>query len=164
MRSWAHVVLLITLGGCATVPPLDLEGVDRALTPVQATARPGEVRGQRVLWGGVIVGARNLTDGTELEVLAYPLTGAGKPDRNADPSRRFLLAHSGYLEPVDYAPGRLVTAVGRVAGTREGKVGETPYTYPVLSADQLHLWPPEAARRTDPSVHFGVGIGVIFGR
>lgn len=97
-------------------------------------------------------------------MLAYPLTRTGKPDRNRDPIRRFLLIHPGYLEPVDYAPGRMVSAVGEVTGTREGSVGETPYTYPVLAAARLHLWPPEATRRADPSVQFGVGIGVIFGR
>lgn len=165
MRTFfLSVVAIAAVTGCATTPPLDLTGVDREVTPVQAMAQPGEARGQRVLWGGVIVGSRNLTSGTELEVLAYPLTSAGKPDRNADPTRRFLLTHAGYLEPVDYGPGRLVSAVGKVAGAREGKVGETPYTYPLLEAEQVHLWPRESARRTDPSVHFGVGVGVIFGR
>jgi outer membrane lipoprotein len=161
VRALAFQLLLVTaLSGCATAPPLDTTGVDREVTPVTAMAYPGQARGQRVLWGGVIVSSRNLADGTELEVLAYPLTDAGEPDRTAEPSRRFLIAHSGYLEPVDYGPGRLVTAVGQVTGTRAGKVGETPYTYPVLAAEQLHLWPPQA-RRTDPAVHFGVGI--IFG-
>lgn len=158
------VFLIAAASGCATTPPLDIAGVDRDVTPLQATTRPAEARGQRVLWGGVIVASRNLASGTELEVLAYPLTTAGKPDRNADPTRRFLLSHAGYLEPVDYGPGRLVSAVGTVAGTRDGKVGETPYTYPLLEAEQVHLWPREPARRTDPAVRFGIGVGVIFGR
>lgn len=165
MRTLRFVPILIAaLAACATTPPLDLAGVNRELTPAEAQAHPQEAQGQRVLWGGVIVGARNLAKGSELEVLGYPLTSSGKPDRNADPLRRFLITYPGYLEPVDYAPGRLVSAVGQVSGTREGAVGEMPYTYPVLATEQLHLWPPEAARRTDPAVRFGVGIGVIFGR
>jgi outer membrane lipoprotein len=165
VRKLLELLAVVTLmSACATAPPLDVSGIDRDLTTVEALARPEAARGRRVLWGGVIVGSRNLATGTELEVLSYPLTRAGKPDRNRDPLRRFILVSPGYLEPVDYAPGRLISAVGQLRGMREGSVGETPYTYPVLAAEQVHLWPPEAARRTDPSVHFGVGIGVIFGR
>jgi len=102
---------------------------------------------------------RNLEQGTRLEVLSYPLDSRGRPEQDASPKGRFLLQREGYLEPVDYAPGRLITAVGAVTGVEEGKVGDAPYRYPLMQAEQLHLWPkPESYRRQTPQVHFGIGV------
>lgn len=155
---------IVGLVACATGPDLDLTGVDRTLTPARAAADIKAARNQRVLWGGVLVQARNLKDATQLEVLGYPVDGKGKPKRNEPPQHRFLATHKGYLETADYAPGRMVTVVGTVTGTEEGKVGEARYVYPVVAAEQVYLWPREEERRgsTDPQIHFGVG--VIFGR
>lgn len=152
------------LGACASTPKFDLEGVNRELTPARAAANIDTARNQRALWGGVIVASRNLKEATQLEVLGYPLGRNNRPQQDESPQHRFLVTHPGYLETADYAAGRLLTAVGTVAETQEGKVGEARYVYPVLKASQLHLWPRETspARSSEPQIHFGVG--VIFGR
>lgn len=156
-------IVALALSGCASAPKFDLTDVNRELTPARAAANIDAVRNQRVLWGGVIVASRNLKDATQLEVLGYPLGRDGKPKRDDAPQHRFLITQSGYLETADYAEGRLVSAVGTVTGTEEGKVGEARYVYPVLNAAQLHLWPRETySRPSEPQIHFGVG--VIFGR
>jgi len=148
------------LVGCATSPPFPLEGTDLSLTPIEAVQRPEALRGQRVVWGGMIVANHNLESATELEVLAYPLDHAARPKLNARPLRRFLISYPGYLESVDYAPGRLVTAIGSFERLRPGKVGKTSYDYPVLAAGRLHLWPRNYGA-ADSGVRFGVGVGVI---
>ena len=151
------------LGACAGTPTLDLDGVNRDLTPARAAANIDAVRGQRALWGGVIVASRNLKDATQIEVLGYPLNRNAEPKRNDPPQHRFLVMQPGYLETADYTEGRLISAVGTVTGTQDGKVGEAGYVYPVLNASQLHLWPRETqTRSSEPRIHFGVG--VIFGR
>ncbi len=159
----AITFLTVLLGGCATTPPIDLSSVDKTLTPDRAIADVESARGHRVAWGGVIVNLRNLKDTTEIEVLGYPLASDARPDLGAPPQRRFLLIREGYLETADYRNGRLVSGAGTVTGTRNGKVGDAPYVYPVLQAEQAHLWPLDEERR-NPNVNFGIGIGVIFGR
>ncbi|MGH8501457.1 MAG: Slp family lipoprotein, partial [Gammaproteobacteria bacterium] len=57
--------------------------------------------------------------------------------------------------------GRLVTIKGVLSETQDGAIGEADYTYPVVRAEQIYLWPEEAARR-DSGINFGVGIGILF--
>lgn len=156
-RSGMLLTLTALLGACAGTPAFDTAGVDRALTPVMAAADTS-ARGRRVQWGGVIVAARNLSDRTQLEVLAYPLTGGGAPDPKREALGRFLLQRPGYLETVDFAPGRAVTAVGAVQETRRLRIDESEHTVPVLNAEQLRLWPRDYD--SEPQLHFGIGISI----
>jgi outer membrane lipoprotein len=156
------LVLLVTLlAACTTTPPIDISNADPTLTPDRALADIELARGRHVAWGGTVVSLRNLKDATEIEVLGYPLENDARPDTGAAPQHRFLLVREGYLEAADYRSGRLVSAAGTIAETREGRVGEATYIYPVLRADQVYLWPVYEERR-GPNVQFG--IGVIFGR
>lgn len=156
--------LALVLAACATTPPIDMTGIDPTLTPDKALSNIDAARGQRVAWGGAIVNTKNLKDVTEIEVLGYPLAKDGRPDLRAAPQHRFLLVRQGYLEAADYRNGRLVSAVGTVTGTRNGMVGEAPYVYPVLQANEIYLWPLEETRSNNSGVNFGIGVGVIFGR
>ncbi|MFL6624193.1 MAG: Slp family lipoprotein [Sulfurifustis sp.] len=156
------VVLLLT--ACATTPPIETAGTDKNLTPDRALANIDAARGQRAAWGGMIVNTKNLKDATEIEVLGLPLAKDTRPDRDGNPQHRFLLIRAGYLEPSDYRNGRLVSAVGTVEGMRNGQVGEAAYTYPVLRAEQIYLWPSGEDTGRNSNINFGIGVGVIFGR
>jgi len=109
-----------------------------------------------VLWGGVIIGAENLSDHTDLNVLFFPLDKSQRPDMDKPPHNRFIARYKGYLESMVYAPGREVTILGSVQGIEDGKIGDAPYRFPVLKADKIHLWP----MGQDSKVRFGVGIGI----
>lgn len=159
MRTWISLLFVFFLSACASGPTFDTAGVDATLTPRAAAASSSASTGRRVQWGGVIVATRNLREQTQIEVLAYPLERDGEPDTRGAPLGRFLLLQQGYLEPVDYAAGRQVTAVGTIARIEKGRVGEADYLYPVVNASQLHLWPKqEPYQRRDPNVHFGIGV------
>lgn len=145
------------LSGCALGPQFDTRQVDSTLTPANAIARGAAATGAEVLWGGVIVQSTNLREATQLEVLGYPLDDVQRPDRDDAAQGRFLVLRAGYLESVDFAPGRMVTVIGRLAQPRSGQIGAARYTYPVVEARGLHLWP-EAGARSEPSVHFGIGV------
>ncbi len=157
-RYFLLLIPLLLLGACASGPTFNTGGVDRALTPQGVAADPQPARGKYVLWGGVILTTTNLKNSTRVEVLAYPLDTDRRPQRDRDPLGRFILEQAGFLEPASYAEGRLITTVGKLAGTRPGRVDASDYTYPVIDARQVHLWPRDRGYRGS-NVHFGVGVG-----
>lgn len=153
------LLFALLLSACASGPRFPTEGVDLALTPQQATAEAAAMRGKEVLWGGMIINSTNFESQSRLEVLAYPLDSTQYPQTDSRPLGRFLMLKEGYLETVDFAPGRLVTVAGQLEGIQNGKVGETSYTYPLVRGQDLYLWP--RGGKSEPRVHFGVG--VVFG-
>lgn len=160
IRLTTLFAIALLLGGCATGPRYDTANVNHALTPAQAS-RVEAMLGQSVLWGGMIVNGINLQDKTQIEVVGYPLSRAQKPAINDPPQGRFLIMAPGYLETAQYAPGRLITVRGEIKEQKQGMIGESGYTYPVVVTDQVYLWPREEPVSTEPRLHFG--IGVIFG-
>jgi outer membrane lipoprotein len=161
--SWRFMVsflLLMLVSACAS-SPVALDG-DAVTTIGPAHVLEGRgAPGDRVIWGGEIVSVRNLADYTEISVVSYPLDGADRPRINAEPGVRFILHQDGFLEPVKYGPGRFVTAIGNIGGTRQVPVDEYVLTQPILKADRIHLWPADTTRwpgRTRFSI--GVGIGL----
>lgn len=159
MKPLVCLLTLLLLTACAAGPRFKTEGVATGLVPGEAARQGDGAIGRRVLWGGVIVASTNLKEATQMEVLAYPLDGSQAPRTDEAPLGRFLIIEPGYLETADYAPGRSVTLVGPVTGSRQGRIGESDYTYPVVDPERIHLWPPESARRTtEPRFHFGVGV------
>jgi len=156
MKRTLLVMLVLLLAGCASGPDFPTQDVNLQLRPEQA-ATPA-MAGQRVLWGGLIIATHNLQDRTELEVLAYPLDNRQRPDAAEKPLGRFLAEQPGYLEPVDYAAGRLVTLTGTVGEARAGKIQDTDYVYPVVAITAIHLWPEAGAQDTEPQMHFGIGV------
>jgi outer membrane lipoprotein len=161
MRFFTSLPLLLLLSlltGCSTAPKV-AENAERGITPTQATLNEATQQDRPLQWGGVIVETRNLADATELQILAYPLMSSGQPDVTEPPTGRFIARRSGYLESVDYRKGRQVTATGQLTEKRAGQVGEADYTFPVLLADELVLWPEQSERQRSPRVNFGLGVG-----
>ena len=117
------------------------------------------VNDSEVLWGGIILKTSNQAEQTQIELMAYPLDGRQRPRPHRDAHGRFLINHSGYLDPVDFAPGRAVTVSGSVSEIVVGLVGEAEYTYPTLQAKQLHLWN-QRTTVSRPAFSFGIGIGI----
>ncbi|NKI34665.1 hypothetical protein HFP89_05755 [Wenzhouxiangella sp. XN79A] len=157
IRSLRAAMLLAAwlLAGCASSPFSDA-GYVPALGP--ADALRGDVAlGQRMLWGGRIVGIANSAEATEIEVLALPLDRSDRPRASAEGGVRFVVRRAGFLEPVNYAPGRLVTVLGRFDGIVERPVGEFLIDQPVLDARRIELWPVNDNR---PRTSVGIGIGV----
>jgi outer membrane lipoprotein len=156
-------VLLLTIAalvGCAAGPRLDITGVASGLTPSRAAAEVGEWRGNRVLWGGVIVASRNRARTSEIEVLAYPLDSSQRPKTRGESQGRFLAVVSGYVETADYGAGRALTMRGTLSGVERRYVGEVGYDLPVVDVEQLHLWPKHAQQEWSPQFHIGIGIGL----
>ena len=160
MGARARVGLLaaaLLLGACAS-PPIETDVVADARRPDAVAAAPGSATGQ-VLWGGVIVETRNVGEDSEIEVLAYPLDRRQRPMTGRPSEGRFLVVADGYVESVDYAPGRLLTVLGALDGVVEGRIGETRRDFPRVRSGTLHLWRPGEPGAA-PRFSVGIGLGL----
>jgi outer membrane lipoprotein len=161
-RTSAHVSLLLAgllLTACANAPRFNLSGVDNTLTPAGAVLDMAQAGDRVVHWGGSIIETTNLKDSTRIEVLAYPMDRNGLPDLSDPAQGRFTLLQAGYLESADYAPGRLVSVVGKLTQTQTSRIGGAQAVFPVVQAEQLYLWPPDA-QHPRTQFHFGLGVGI----
>jgi outer membrane lipoprotein len=147
MRAIILVAAAAFLGaGCATTPfPEELtRSVNRALTLKELRAQPKAHIGARVILGGDIVATVPKPGETEIEVLSRRLGGGDVPERGDRTDGRFLVRTREFLDPAVYARGRRLTVRGTVAGVEDRRVGELPYSYPVINAERIKLWPAEA--------------------
>ena len=141
--------------------PLDTSLVDSDVVPIQAIDGYQGLRGRTVQWGGLIIEISNKEKNTHLQVLSYPLRSDGNPDEYKSPTGRYLINYPEFLEPLEYAPGRYVTAVGTIESLAAEKIGESHQKLPVLKSGQIHLWSKNRYRNSPSSrVGFGVRIGL----
>lgn len=157
MKTSLLIVFLCVLTACATAPKLNLQNIDKTVMPQNVVDDVEVHKSKKILWGGAIVRSQNLSQNTLIEILAYPLSSNLKPKIKAKPMRRFLAEFPGYLETVDFSPGRLITITGTVNGLQSGSIGEASYIYPFVKIDEKHLWSIESAE-SESNVHFGFGI------
>jgi len=133
---------LFSLTGCAPVISKQLrEQVAKELTLSVVAKDPEAYKGKTVLWSGVIISSVNLKEGTMIEVLQKPADMQGKPKDVDESEGRFLALYPGYLDVAIYNGGRKVTVAGEVEGKKIQRLGEIDYTYPLISAKEIHLWP-----------------------
>lgn len=154
------LVLTLLAIGCARSPVLDADVEVADIGPAQVLEGHG-TPGQRVVWGGRIVAIESLADRTELTIASYPLDRGHRPRINREAGVRFILVESGFLEPIDYAPGRFVTVLGSLGETEERATGEYLHFHPVLYAERIHLWPADPEEwQPQRRINLGVGVGV----
>ncbi len=163
MRTWVAVLILMPiLAGCAAVGPLAEETASREPSPAAVAESASVPDGREMLWGGRIVGVSNEAETTRLEVLAYPLERDQRPDVYDRPAQgRFVVTYPGFLDPVDYAPGRVVTVRGPVVDIVHGRVGDAQYAWPQMRAEELHRWPRDPDPYRNPP-RFEVRAGILF--
>jgi outer membrane lipoprotein len=135
-------VLLMLLSACASPVPQAIRVAPPDAPSLAAVrAAPGEHLGQQVRWGGTLIATDNRENTTWLTMLGRPLGSSGRPDWSDESDGRFIAIVPEFLDPKLYAPDRRLTVTGTLLRTEAGKVGEHPYTYPVVAADAWYLWP-----------------------
>jgi len=138
MLAWAGAILLVA--GCSPFSKAVLQQVDERATFAEVLRDPDRFMGKKVLWGGVIAGTTNTQAGTLIKVRQADLDFETRP-KDLDTSQgRFLVKYDGFLDPAIYASGREITVIGEVVGKEAIPLGETHYTYPVIRAEEMHLW------------------------
>jgi outer membrane lipoprotein len=141
MKQFLLVLVILGLAGCSTIPEsIQLEDETNLLSYQQVSAGPEQAAGNKVRWGGVIARVDNLKQNTRLEMLYYPLKGYGRPITSDESAGRFRVYIDGFLDPMVYKTGRLLTVIGEVGGSESGTVGEHEYVFPVINASGYHMW------------------------
>lgn len=143
-RAWI-IGLMVLLTACAAGPKPVGGPIEGSPTLRKVLSDPEAFRGERVRWGGVIVGVQNQPKDTVVEVVARELDEQGKP-QSGDEGGRFLAEVPGFLDPEVYAPGRLFTVTGMLDHPVTRNIGDYPYRYPLVKADKQYLWKREVLR------------------
>lgn len=154
---WA-VSLLALLFACAPViSKQSLREADESLTFQELIKDPERSKGKLMLLGGEIISNTVKEDETWMEVLQQPLDWQLKPKDTDLSHGRFLVHLAEFRDPAVYAPGRKITVLGKVQGKKILPLQEIMYSYPVLTAREIHLWKPETWG--GPFFHFGIEVG-----
>ncbi|MBX2878851.1 MAG: Slp family lipoprotein [Granulosicoccus sp.] len=164
IRAIAVAIAAWQLSACASGPfetddGLSSLSVQEVREQMSASDSLDDQIAESVLWGGVILNTQNLVDGTQIEVMGYPLDRRQRPMLGRDPEGRFLVKSTDFLEPVDYAQGRSISLLGQISGVSQGTVGEAQYPYPTIEATEVHLWK-ENELPSKPRVTFGIGVNI----
>jgi len=152
-----HRVLLLTilmagltLAGCAMQPPEVINpGSISALTvPQVREAAAGAFADSVVRWGGVITDVENLSDRTLVEVVNHTLEKDGRPDSDGSSDGRFIASFKGFVEPLTYKTGALLTVVGDIdAKAIVRPIGDYEYSFPVVNVSGAYLWAADSDTR-----------------
>ncbi|EMQ2875871.1 Slp family lipoprotein [Vibrio navarrensis] len=134
------LVALFTVSACSSLPEELNARNESVLTDYKTFAEQQGQVAEEVRLGGVIAKVDNLSDKTRVELVNLPINKQGKPDIDQEPSGRFVVYLPGYLEPVVFSQGRLMTVVGQAGGEEQGKIGDYDYVFPVIQAYGHRLW------------------------
>lgn len=142
LRSFvSSLVLLLVCTGCASTQEAGDGSAANQITFPQVKAAPDSFKGQTVMFGGQVLNARRLKEGTRIEILQLPLDQSGQPGYDLTQSQgRFVAMHRDFLDPATLPRGTLVTVTGQVAGSITLPLDETEYTHPIIDITHLSVW------------------------
>ncbi|URN97685.1 Slp family lipoprotein [Leclercia adecarboxylata] len=130
----------LALTGCVSVPDA-IQG--SSPTPQQDLVRvmnaPELYVGQEARFGGKVVEVINQQGKTRLEIATVPLDSGARPVLGEASRGRIYADVNGFLDPVDFR-GQLITVVGPITGSEQGKVGNTPYKFMTMQANGYKRW------------------------
>ena len=159
--SWS-LVALVLVAACSSqqVIPEALEPlVDRAVTFREVADAPDSYQGKIVVFGGEVLKAKRLKNGTQIELLQLPLDKGERPllDRQQS-GGRFLAIQQEFLDPATIVEGTHMTIVGELSKAKVEHLDDVEYRYPVLIVKHLHAWPLRSDDYARPRPGFSIGI------
>lgn len=160
LLSW-----LLLLSGCALTKDSDAvlpSDAPAQISYAQVKAEPDSHKGQPITFGGKVLGARRLKEGTRIEILQLPLNSSQQPTMDLSKSQgRFVALQKEFLDPATIPPGTFVTVTGELTGSVTLPLDETEYTYPLVRINNLRVWteddeePPRIRRPIGPGPYWG---------
>ena len=131
----------ILLAGCSTFPEkLQLEDTTQLVIYEDAASKADQVKGKMLRWGGAIAKVENKQDSTVFEMVYYPLNGYGRPISGEESMGRYRIHVNGFMDPMVYQVGRLMTFTAELNGLEKGLVGEHEYVFPTANVSAYYLW------------------------
>lgn len=158
---WWAVLVLATACSSQRVIPEELESlVNRTVPFPEVVAAPDSYQGKIVVFGGEVLKAKRLKDGTQIELLQLPLDKDERPILDRQQSQgRFLAVHQGFLDPATIVEGAKMTIVGELSNAKVEPLDDVEYRYPVLIVKYLHTWPAKSYGSAYTQPRFSIGIG-----
>lgn len=163
LRYFCITAVLLWAPGCALFSNQTDQDTSSApqITYMQLKTAPGSYNGQPVTFGGKVLAAKRLKEGTRIEVLQLPLTPSSQPFTDLSKSQgRFVALQKQFLDPATIPAGTFVTITGEVAGSVTMSLDETEYTYPLLHVTNLRVWTDD---EDAPHIHRYMGPGPYWG-
>ena len=143
-RLLIMILAVLSLSACA--PVLDrtlMEQGAREFRLAHLLETPEVFQDHLFILGGIIVDAKFLSEGSQIEALYIPVDRYGHLRGSSSYEGRFLAVFprtKGLLDPMIYKKGREITLAGSFTGIRKGKIDEMEYAYPVFEVRQIYLW------------------------
>lgn len=130
----------LLLAGCVSVPD-SIKGASQNIEQnfARVHASPQSFVGWEARFGGTVVNVVNQKEGTMLEIAVSPLDEGARPVLGSSSEGRLIAKTPLFLDPVDFK-NRLVTVVGKITGSIDGKIGQTPYTYVTMDINGYQRW------------------------
>jgi outer membrane lipoprotein len=165
-KLWAISLIsgLALLPGCAMTDDRadGLPSGAPQISYAQVKATPESYSGQSVTFGGKVLEARRLKEGTRLVILQLPLTSSLQPTMDLSRSEgRFVALQKDFLDPATVPPGTFLTVTGALAGTVAMPLDETEYTYPIVHITNLRVWTED--EEDAPRIRRPIGPGPYWG-
>lgn len=137
------VIISVSIISACSSTPTEIQVPDEAtlvsFQKVSADASASNV-GANARWGGKIVEVKNLKDVSEIEIVFFPENSSGKPKVRDESAGRFKAVVKGFVDPMVFEQGRLITVLGQVGEKQSGLIGEQEYEYVTLNAAGYHMW------------------------
>lgn len=129
------------LAGCSSFPEkLQVEDAQQLIIYENAASNAEQTKGKVIRWGGAIAKVENKPDSTVFEMVYYPLNGYGRPISGEESKGRYRVHVKGFMDPMVYQVGRLMTFTAVLNGLENGVVGEHEYIYPTANVTAYYLW------------------------
>jgi outer membrane lipoprotein len=135
------VLVTLFMVGCSTFPDkLQLDDTTQLITYEDAASKAEQVKGKTLRWGGAIAKVENKPDSTVFEMVYYPLNSYGRPVSDDESTGRYRVTVNGFMDPMVYQVGRLMTFTAQLNGLEKGLVGEHEYVFPTATVEAYYLW------------------------
>ena len=139
--STGLIFVIAFASGCASNPPQAISKIpvdNPSLTSVRLDI--DQYNGAGVRWGGEISKVENKANHTWIEIVRRQLWSDGKPKASGKSDGRFIASFSGFVDPVVYEIGHLLTVVGTIEDKIKRPIGEYDYVFPIVTVEGSHLW------------------------
>src|SRR4030042_2493375 len=148
MKRYCFIILFVLVAlyllSCAPVIRKDLMNIAiREMSLADIKRSPELYKGKLFVLGGIIVNTKASNEGSLVEAIYVPVNSRGYLQEVGSPHSRFLALfpkESGLLDPMIFQREREITIAGEFIGTREGKIDEMDYVYPLFKIKELYLW------------------------
>ncbi len=155
-RKWSillfGVATLLTGLGCNKydVIPDHLESqLAPDLTYETVRADPNSHQGKLVAWGGEVLAATRIKEGTRIEILQLPLTADLHPTEERVRSKGRFIAFDmeGMItDPAAIEPGTPVIIIGRIGPAQHEELQGGAYDYPRVDVLDMTVWVKKVVR------------------